>query len=565
MIRFIPLIAFLSLYIAGLSQVAPDKYFIEFTDKNHSPYSLDRPQEFLSWRAMDRRASYAIPIDSTDLPVTPAYVDSVSQVGVTVITRCKWFNGITVFTSDPGLISIIENFHFVKRVIKNSLLFVPSNTPTKFLVEYADRFPVRYHHPISFKCSDSSEYGLSFTQVHMVNADYLHDQGYRGEGIEIAVLDAGFLNANIIPALDSLRTHNQILGTQDFVEPGGNVYTGHPHGTEVLSIMGGNLPGQLIGTAPKAAYWLLRSEDASSEYLIEEYNWISAAEFADSAGTDVINSSLGYRVFDDSTQNHTCTDMNGHTTPVTRGANIAFSKGILVVNSAGNEGGNTSWPCVSAPSDGDDVIGVGAVDSLRQYASFSSTGVVNGSYVKPNIAAMGRLTVLASPDGTIMRSNGTSFSSPIIAGSIACLWQARKSYSNSLLKAATEASGSQFTHPDKYLGFGIPDFKKALESLDIPEKSKNFWDVIVFPNPFASSDPLNITVNSPSPMNIRLELFNMMGIKIVQDENIQCRPGISTIPVTFPTGLEDGLYLIVISNPGNEITRKLIKVQRLTR
>ncbi|NQV02821.1 MAG: S8 family serine peptidase [Bacteroidia bacterium] len=459
-------LVFFLLFLAVSSQIAPDKYFVEFTDKNDSPYSIDRPWEFLSQKALDRRAIAGIPVELNDLPVNPDYVQAVSQVGVDVITRSKWFNGVTIYTSDPNNITVIELLPFVNKVVKSGQRTSKYDaTPDKFTVEQAPVIPLNTQPGVPLKISDSADYGLSFTQVHMVRTDLLHDLGFRGQGMMIAILDAGFNLVDQLAPFDSLWANNQILGTRDFVTPGGNVYIGHTHGMMVLSIMGGYVPGQLIGTAPKADYWLLRSEDTGSEYLVEEYNWVCAAEFADSVGADVINSSLGYTVFNDSTQNHTCADMTGNITPVTRGANIAFSKGILVVNSAGNEGNNPNWQCVSAPSDGTDVLAVAAVDSMGQYASFSSKGVVDGSYVKPNVAAMGRLTVISGSDGVITRGNGTSFSSPVMAGSAACLWQSFPAYSNATLKMAIEESASQFTNPDILLGYGIPDLYLAYEQL----------------------------------------------------------------------------------------------------
>ncbi|MFH1160138.1 MAG: S8 family serine peptidase [bacterium] len=551
---------------SALPQVAPDKYFVEFTDKNNSPYSIDRPWEFLSQRALDRRAIASISIEINDLPVNPNYVEAVRLIGVDVITRSKWFNGITIYTPNPSLIDQIEQLPFVLNVLKNG----PKSLPTqpfddKFAMEKPWLNPGSSGTPVSLKVADSAEYGLSFTQVHMVKTDLLHNLGFRGYGKVIAVLDAGFQNANSLSPFDSLWQNNQILGTRDFVTPGGNVFVGHPHGMEVLSIMGGYVPGQLIGMAPKASFWLLRSEDTGSEYLIEEYNWVSAAEFADSAGADIINSSLGYTVFDDSTQNHTCADMNGNTTPVTRGANIAFSKGILVVNSAGNGGGNLNFPCVSAPADGTDVLAIAAVDSLGQYASFSSTGQVNGAYVKPNVAAMGKLTVLAIPDGSISRSNGTSFSSPIVAGSAACLWQAYPQYSNATLKMAIEGSGSQYTSPDKYLGYGIPDFFKAFERLLRVNSLKAPGSVSVYPNPFAGDDPLRMNIRLVTGQLLRLELVDITGRKILEKDNIPCAAGENTVSLSGLSGLKPGLYILKIQSQNGTDLHETIKIQRVKR
>jgi len=542
-------LVFFLLVLTITAQVAPDKYFVEFTDKDNSPYSIDRPWEFLSLRALDRRAVSGIPIEFNDLPVTPDYVLAVNLIGVEVITRSKWFNGITIYTTDPTKITEIELLPFVNLVVKNVVKPTPAEpVPDKFAIEQAPVIPLNTVSGVPLKIFDSASYGLSYTQSHMLRTDLLHSLGFRGEGIVIAILDAGFNLVDELAPFDSLWANNQILGTRDFVTPGGNVFVGHTHGMAVLSIMGGYVPGQLIGTAPKADYWLLRSEDGGSEYLIEEYNWVCAAEFADSAGADIINSSLGYTVFNDSTQNHTCADMTGNTTPVTRGANIAFSKGILVVNSAGNEGNNPNWQCVSAPADGTDVLGIGAVDSLGQYASFSSKGVVDGSYVKPNVSAMGRLTVISAPDGTITRGSGTSFSSPVMAGSAACLWQAFPYYSNATVKLAIEESASLFTNPNIFVGYGIPNLFEAYERLTGIDQVSRERSMVVYPNPSFGNEPLNVNITTSATQTLQLQVVDITGKQIFTRNDIRCRAGDNLISISDLSSLNQGIYILKIQS-----------------
>jgi len=554
--RVTTILAIFLLFLSATAQIAPDTYFVEFTDKDNSPYSIDKPLEFLSIRAVARRDAAGIQIELNDLPVNPSYVEAVSQIGVQILNRNKWFNGVTIYTTDPDHIAAIELLPFVSKVLKNKTKQV-SEQPVE------DKFFAEQQMPL--KVFDSAHYGLSYTQVHMVRTDELHQMGYKGAGKVIAVLDAGFLKVDSLPAFDSLWANNQILGTHDFVDAGGNVFLEHNHGMSVLSVMGGNMPGQLIGTAPGASYWLLRSEDVSSEYLIEEYNWVSAAEFADSVGADIINSSLGYTVFNDSTQNHTCADMTGNTTPVTRGANIAFSKGILVVNSAGNEGDNPKWQCVSAPSDGTDVMAIAAVDSLGQYVSFSSKGTVNGSYIKPNVAAMGRFTVLSKTDGTIGRSSGTSFSSPVMAGSAACLWQAFPQYSNVAIKAAIEETGSQFTNPDIYLGYGIPNLYEAYQRLALEDLLPPSSSLHVFPNPFAGNDVVKVKFWSATDQSIQAEFFSMTGKRVSLQQLIPCNQGENTIELPALSDLKQGLYILRLTfteQPGEYATALIQRIER---
>jgi len=527
-------------------QVAPGKYFIEFTDKNSNPYSIDKPNEFLSEKAIQRRQNQLIAIDSLDLPVTPFYVESILGAGINIINQSKWFNGVTINLPDSTLLDSILKFPFVKKIQKYSLSSIKQE-------EYGNKFSSEIS---SLKEIDSDaiihrlytgneefNYGPSFRQIHMVNGDLLHQQNYRGDGKVIAVLDGGFFNVDILPVFDSIRNNNQILGTRDFVVPGNNVYKESSHGMMVLSIIGGNWPGQLVGTAPKASFLLYRTEDTNSEYIIEEYNWVSGAEAADSAGADIITSSLGYTTFDNPEQDHTCADMNGNFTPVTRGANIAASRGIMIVNSAGNSGGS-NWQCMSAPADGSCVLAIGAVDSLGNYASFSSVGE-STSRIKPNVSSMGQGTVLAGSDGTIMRGSGTSFSAPIISGMMACLWQAVPSVSNYMLMRAVEISGSQVINPDSLIGYGIPDFMKAIALMGENTDKVDFTTKII-PNPFINN--FTLLINSSNEQSIQLMILDLFGRSVLPGINTQCRVGENRIQVGNPvlSALKPGLYFVKI-------------------
>ena len=358
---------------------------------------------------------------------------------------------------------------------------------------------------------DTSLYGTSVHQVSQLNGHYFHQKGIKGQGMVIAVLDAGFYNADKLPSLSNLYETGKILGTRDFVNPSSDFYTEHWHGMMVLSTMGGYLPGELIGTAPEASYWLLRTEDAASEYLIEEDNWVAGAEFADSVGADIINSSLGYYEFDDSTMNHTYADMDGKTTRVTRGANMASSKGMLVFSSAGNEARN-NWRKIIAPADGDHVIAVGAVDRNRNYASFSSVGPAADGAIKPDLAAMGSGTAVQGIIWDIVARSGTSFASPVLAGMAACLWQANPTVTAKEMARIMMLTGHQAIKPDTLLGYGIPDMQLAdliLNQFNVPvaESSKN-WKV--FPNPFQST--LTIFSDSGFIGEVDIELSTLSGI-----------------------------------------------------
>ena len=541
-------------------QVAPQKYFVEFTDKADSPFSVDRPQEFLSTRSIERRRKQGIAVEQNDLPVNSSYVNRVRPFTNDILTRSKWLNGITIYCLNPSFIDSINRLPFVKRIIKNSNTIYVSdyNSDDKFKLEES---LLEYNFiPYSsvnkcYKSNTGYDYGPSLRQIQMLKGDSMHKMGYRGQGMVIAILDGGFNGVDKLVAFDSLWANNQIIGTRDFVSPGTSVYTGNSHGMEVLSCIGGNIPGQLIGTAPKASFWLLRTEDVNTENLIEEYNWVSGAELADSAGADIINSSLGYTQFNDSTKNHTCADMNGNTTPVTKGANMAVEKGMIVVNSAGNSGGS-SWKCVGAPSDGYHVLAVAAVDSNGVRAPFSSVGEATHR-IKPNFAAMGSRTVVSSSIGTIMRASGTSFSSPLIAGMAACLWQAAPDWSNNLIGRSIELSCNKILNPDSLLGYGIPDFIQALKILSI-EQSQERGECVISPNPFTTD--LTVSIFSNKEQQLLFTFYDLKAGLIGLSQTHRIRVGQNEVNLSDLSRLKNGVYLLNITGNSLNIITKVIKI-----
>jgi hypothetical protein len=497
------LITFFTILLISLqvsAQIAPDKYWIRFTDKNNSPFSIENPEAFLSQKAIDRRNVQGIPIAENDLPVNPSYLSAVANTGATLLNISKWFNSVTVFTTDPSVIDDINALPFVLSVAKMTNNNSTLNTSIKPFFE--NETYSKFQDSIKMKGSgESFDYGQGYNQINMLNGILLHDLGYNGEGMTIAVLDAGFRNADILTAFDSLWMNNRILGYKDFVDPlNPDIFASHSHGTNVLSTMGANLPGELVGTAPRASYWLLRSEDGGSEYLIEELNWASAAEFADSAGVDIINSSLGYTTFDDPSQNHTYMDMDGNTTPITIAADLAASKGMIVVNSAGNEGSG-SWQYIGAPADGDSVFSIGAVDASGNYAYFSSTGPTYDGRLKPNVVAQGQGSAIVSAwSGIVLTGSGTSFSSPITAGIVACLWQAHPDKTNMEILEAIQQNGSQAGNPDNLLGYGIPDYFAAHNQLSTPVIHEITLDVKLYlEGPFNGSN-MNSNLNPLLPL-----------------------------------------------------------------
>jgi len=548
------------------AQLAPHKYLVKFTDKNNSPYSISNPSSFLSAKAITRRLNQGITIKYNDLPVSPAYVDSIINTGVTLLCKSKWFNSVTIYTTDSLALVKIQSFPFVvsvdsvARINKNSQNLILAQNNKLSPIDLSGKSTEYQNNNYANAKINSYDYGFAFNQISMISADYLHNHGYCGQGMTIAVIDAGFWNVDSLSVFDSLWINNQILGFKDFVEPGDDVFRKSIHGMMVLSIMGGNIPGQIVGTAPKANYWLLRSEDAVTENIIEEYNWASAAEFADSVGADVINSSLGYTVFNAPWMDHTYADMNGHTAPGSIVAAIAASKGIIVCNSAGNSGASP-WHYIGCPADADSILTVGAVDYQGIYASFSSTGPTADGRVKPTVATQGEGTVIASTIGGTTSGNGTSFSSPVLAGAVACLWQAFPSMTYMQIIEAIKESASQFNNPDSLLGYGIPNFAAAdliLSGTQI-HNLDNENIVNVFPNPF--SNILYILFHSNDTQYVDINIFDITGKKVFSETNLHKNIGYNYFSIGKISNIAKGLYIIRISSNGNIFSMKLMKVE----
>jgi subtilisin family serine protease len=381
--------------------------------------------------------------------------------------------------------------------------------------------------------------------------------GFTGEGMVIAVLDAGFYNANILPAFDSIRLNGQILGCRDIVTGDTMVYEDFPHGMNVLSTMAGNLPGKIVGTAPKASYWLLRTEDAASESIQEEINWLVGAEFADSVGADIINCSLGYTTFDNASTNHTYADMDGNTTIVTKAADWAASTGMFVVVSAGNLGSQT-WQKISAPADADSVLTVGAVDPFGTIAGFSSRGPTSDGRIKPNIVAQGSSSITAANAGDITTNNGTSFSGPIAAGAVACLWQANPARTNMEIMNAIHRSSSQFGAPDTVKGYGIPNFCWADYILaGINENSSREEEINVYPNPFVSG--IRIDFFSDKKQKIDIELYDISGRIIISHTDALAANMMNSLEINVDQDLSKGMYLVRIKAGEKVYNKKLVK------
>jgi len=507
-------LVFFSLYCVLQANAQYPKLIVQLKDKSSNSYSLNNPSQFLSERAIERRNRYNIPIDSADLPVTKKFIDSIRFAGnVQVLSVSKWLNQVLIETTDQNAITKIMSFPFVKSA--KGIGYRP-------ITGHIDKFK-KLPPPVSIPganrplatTGNTFNYGNNYNQVHIHEGEFLHNKGFQGETMEIAVLDAGFQQYKTITAFDSVRRNGQILGEQDFVAFDNSVNEDDSHGMYCLSILSANWPGQMVGTAPKASYWLIRTENAATEYPVEEHNWAAGAEFADSAGADMISSSLGYSEFDDSSFNHTYADFYKNSTMVSRAASVAVRKGMIVTNSAGNEG-SSHWKYIIFPADTDSVCTVGATNAAGEIAGFSSYGYPGK--VKPDIVSVGEGTVIAGLNNQPVSGNGTSFSNPNIAGLIACLWQAFPAFNNMKILDAVYKSAGKYTTPDNRYGYGIPNFRIAYRLLKHEENVNlygNEW-LFVTPDPFTDKIDTKFIGQTDGPAKV--ELINTAG-KIIASQN----------------------------------------------
>ncbi len=471
------LLMFLAATVFAQAQVATNIYWVQFTDKEGSPYSIDNPEAYLSPRALQRRANLNITIDEYDLPVNPQYLQAVADCGAEIINPSKWLNGVSVHVTDPSVIEAINALDCVMTV---------RNCPNDLKAqEQKERWLANEMKPAASTRSSKGFYGGAEDQVKQLNVDVLHDMGFDGTGVIIAVLDGGFEGAENTSCFDNMREEGRLLGTRDFVYGSNSVYTQSTHGTSCLSTMGAYDPNNMVGTAYKASYYLIHTEDGDSENIIEEYNWVSGAEYADSLGVDVCSTSLGYITFDMSQWDHPYQHYDGKTAPMSIGAEIAASRGMICMNAAGNEGDGTCT--LGIPADAEHIVTVGAVNAAGDRASFSSVGPTYDGRIKPDVMAMGEGTYVASGYGSwwpYYNGNGTSFATPVLAGAVACLRQARPYSSVQEICDALRACGNRAENPDSKYGYGIPDFSQALELLKVEEHSVAANEIInVYPNP----------------------------------------------------------------------------------
>jgi serine protease AprX len=556
---------FISAIESGASSInnhefIPGYYFVEFTDKNFSPYSLNKPEEFLTDESIRRRHKFGIGYNYYDLPVSPVYINSIGEV-VDILYSSKWFNAVLAKINSQDELNAVKEFAFYKGIsfLKPFDIKANANSSKHQHDFYSEQLMLKdfFYKEIEKNISFDNEsllkyyYGFMREQVEMLNGQALHKNGFWGEGVSIALFDAGFLNLDQLDAFNHLWENGRLLGAFDLVEDDEHIYNSHRHGTLVLSTMAALSHGQYAGAAPEAFYWLFQTEDGKSEYMIEEVNWLKAAEIADSLGVYIINSSLGYSVFDLPEQNHTYEDLDGNTTIVAKAANYASERGMIVINSAGNYG-STQWKYIISPADSHGAMAIGALTSTGDRATFSSFGPTADGRIKPDVMALGYQVAIINVEGTQTLGSGTSFSAPIISALTACLWQEFPEKDNLQIMKAIRESSNKYLFPDNEYGFGTPDFAKARLLLKNEFDIDHFYLYSIIPNPIASNS--YIPIFSDKEKSASVDIYNLSGQKIASDVFVISQGYNKISPfINIFYSLSSGVYILKIRN-GEEIS-----------
>lgn len=527
--------------VAWIGVQAQSKYWVTFTDKGDLPSDVNF-EDYVSPQILARRQYFDLSFDKTDLPVNREYTQAITQLHGDVLHQSKWLNGVVVLSTNPSFVQEVSQLSFVKEVVK--LNTNKSLVRAKFNMEET-----------AVETDPSTAYGYAQVQMDMMNAVFLHDLGFKGQSVDIGVMDNGFQLVNTNSFFDSLNVQGKITGVYNFVENTTNVFSDGDHGAYVMSTLAANMPDTLIGTAPEGNYFLFTTEDNQNEGLAEEINWALAAEWADSAlGIwTVLSTSLGYsNGYNDPSTNHSYADMDGNTTIITQAADLAAKKGLLVVNSAGNEG-DSPWKYITAPADGDSVLAVGAVTDVFEPAFFSSFGPSADGRLKPNVSALGRRVVAAKYDGTLQTINGTSFSCPITAGLAACLWQAYPDRSNMEIIKAIEQSAHVYHDPDDQLGYGVPNFKLAYDILSLNPEMTNQDYIGLFPNPVENELNLSFVEDSRKPYQI---IISDMSGRVWLKSSLTSTSTVAKINVE---DLAPGVYLVFVQQGKEKFRNKFVK------
>jgi hypothetical protein len=520
----------------GFSQ---EDAWVYFNDKPNAQAFIDNPLSMLTQRALDRRTNQGIALDITDVPLEQSYSDAIATVpGIVIKAKSKWLNCLHV----RGSISAIQSLTALPFV--NHVRFANNALNAKRTATYSGN-PVTKQ----METTTTFAYGNSANQIQMLNAQYLHEADYTGTGKIIAVLDSGFIGVDAIAPFNRFFTNGLFLGGYNYVAGSSDIFTAHNHGTMTLSCLVGYADGQLVGTAPDAHYYLFITEDVAGENPVEESYWVQAAEEADRLGADVISTSLGYFEYDNPTYSHTYNEMTGNAAFASQGANLAFSKGMIVVASAGNSGGGAE-PHIGVPAEATSVFAVGAVKADRTYASFSSIGPSFDGRIKPDVMAQGENAVLSTTTGVITTASGTSFSCPIMAGAITCFWQAIPWATNAQVLDFVKQSADRYSIPDAQYGYGIPNFQVALDAALLSVELNDKTSFKMYPNPVRSQ----VVFSFPNTIKeASIEVYNVQAQKVFSKNNVNTNETISM------DQLNPGVYYYKIQGGTVVQTGKIIK------
>lgn len=511
-------------------------YRLYLKDKGNPPFSIDNPEEFLSWKSIERRMKQGYTINESDLPIDPGYLDAISRTGAKIQTYSKWVNTVVVRLTNKTILSRLESLEFM-----DSLECVWTGTYPRS----SRALKVEFSNDFQNSLNDINQFGRGFSQIAIHNGHLLHDSGFRGKNISIAVMDGGFFNADQIDFFDQDR----IIEVKNFSHTDEDPLRNNAsHGTKVLSCMLANKPGEFIGTAPLADYYIFQTEIVGSEYPVEEDYWIAALEYADSIGVDIITTSLGYNLFDDSEMDHDISELDGKTIPASRAAGMAASKGLLVFHAAGNEG-NNSWEKIMAPADAENILTIGSITADSVRSAFSSVGFTADGRIKPDLMSMGTGTTLVNEYGALISSNGTSYATPVLAGLGACLWEALPELTNTEIMDLLIKAGSNYQNPDSLIGYGIPDVYEAYNQIrtgiDPLFQDSEYLTVSSIGNYLyvnSGTESYNISV---------MTIYSGLGALILRVNNFDNSIDISRLP--------KGVYVAYIQLDNRRIVRKFIK------
>jgi serine protease AprX len=533
MIRVCLLLAYL--LTIGHLRAQESRYMVFYNDKVGTTFSTTQPLQYLSQKAIDRRTQQSIAITEQDFPVNANYVSAIRGAGISVRYSSRWFNASLV-EATPDDLTTLQAFNFVDRI---EYVAPGAVGTTGGRVAEKSKFM-------------DEPWQLSNGQLDMLGLREMHADGLNGTGVTIAVLDSGFPGVTSNPAFYDILPEDRLKDHYNFAYGYPHVFLGSDHGARVFSIIAASL-NNFTGGAVKANFLLYTTEFASAEHRVEEYYWAFAAERADSAGADIINSSLGYTDFNDPAMDYSTSDLDGETAAVTKAAQMAFDRGIVVVVAAGNLGGtNNPWHYIAPPADGKDVLAVGAVDNSLKRASFSSFGPSSDNRIKPDVAALGVMTTHIASEGSLQFYNGTSFSCPLITSFVACLKQAYPALSAAELVDLVRRAGSQYFNPDFELGYGIPTYRAVKNIFSLPASQ----GIFVYPNPI-QNNVLKLAYAPTDGSEVSYQIFNTLG-QPLHEETYLGNWHSNPFEVDF-TQVPTGVYLVKVNQGRVSKTFRVIK------